>query len=426
MSHNSATVLRAAMLPQLAPEPDKERKLGQLPLAGIALDDRHTVVVQTTRFAARERRCRRGVVPGGGSQHCLVQFKKFAVAQAGQAQELGQHRHVGDPRILLVPGQAKQRRGRRGGGLGVVNPVGGARQRRRALEQRRVFLRCDAQILDRRFDPNRQAPLIGQEAGRRIDRVQRELGDAFAEMPQRVEPRAAQHAQITARDVQRLRIRQLAGGKNGEIDPQAIPDGRFHRLVCGIGHRRSGMLRHRGENRVRLETVWVGFAIPFLAQPVSRQFGVRGGIHRAGGVGRGRAHEFQAFVDDVDQRQPGLNIGAARQQRADRPTPRRDRRAQRDVAGCRRREWLGTGRRLRELQQLLQIRRGAAGRQAWWRDAVDQLSVRIYRLEPLAASPPRPASQHQRGLAVTVNVDPEPVPTVASVNSGITKPCVRA
>ena len=80
-----------------------------------------------------------------------------------------------------------------------------------AAEHLGVFLGRDAEVLDRDVDPDRVPPQVRLKSGRLVLGIEDELRDAPAEGPHRLVARRAEVAQIDARDVEGLRVRQTAG-----------------------------------------------------------------------------------------------------------------------------------------------------------------------------------------------------------------------
>ena len=145
------------------------------------------------------------------------------------------------------------------GGGTVGTPAGVPGDRRRgtaatrfrpgAAEHLGVFLGRDAEVLDRDVDPDREPPQVRLKSGRLVLGIEDELRDAPAEGAHRLVARRAEVAQIDARDVEGLRVRQTAGG---EIVLQEVEGCGFHRGVRRGGRRGRRVLGYGGEQRRRI------------------------------------------------------------------------------------------------------------------------------------------------------------------------------
>src|SRR5208282_5820742 len=170
-----------------------------------------------------------------------------------------------------------------------------------------------------------------------------------------------------------------------EIDFQIVEDQRLDGLVFLGGYRGSRVFRERGENLggVVASAVVRPRTIVFFAQGVSSELIGRSvinrsagrGLARAGGRRLGRAQVLEALVDDVDQGQRRLEVGAACQQVGERPAPGRNGDAQRGVSARRGRGRVFTGRGFRQVEQLLKILRRPDRRDGAWREAVGEPSL---------------------------------------------------
>ena len=268
-----------------------------------------------------------------------------------------------------------------------------------AAEHLRVFLGRDAQVLDRDVDPDRIAPEVILKAGRLVLGIQHELGDAPAERAHHLEPRRAEVAQVGARDVERLRVRQAAGREVGlqQVERRGFDGGVRRRWGSPASSARGARARTGPPDRGSRVVLSVGLAsharrphaVVMAAAVVHAQLVT--GQHFIGrvvddtvcGRRRRRAHRLEALVDDVDQRQRGAFVGARDVQRSERTAPAAQHVAERAVPGAGAANGSSQVDALGELQQLVKVFDRTERRQVARRDAVGE-RARVHRLKRAA------------------------------------------